>query len=182
MTWTNVQPEEILFGVIAALGLAVWLVNHREAVRTLRAAETIGLTNGRLLWARFSAWWLATPFVVMEALFLATAITAGFRPPNTGGSESGRLFIIVALSLASALLTFVGVGWYRTHKRMVGEQDGRDERRDKTRDHDRDKARDPVRDVGRDVKRDVPRDVQRDVQRDVPRDVQRDSEHDAEPV
>lgn len=116
MSFGTVDLIEVLWTLAALPGLVLWLTNRIIAGRSLRAVIRLRVSNGRMLWARFSVL-LTNVFVGVEAVFVLVGGIALFR--ESTGNDVIRFVLAFALIGASALITWVGWRWRVVDQELV---------------------------------------------------------------
>jgi heme A synthase len=109
-----IQWEEVLWSVVALVGLGFALFNAREARQDLHAVLRSNQNGARLMWAKFSRL-LHITLASVELAFVLVGVIAMFRRPSPDTSTGGQLLLVVLLVGASALLTSVSIMWLRVH-------------------------------------------------------------------
>jgi hypothetical protein len=110
----SVQPEELLWTVVAAVGLAFALYNGREARKDVQVVIASGVNGTRILWAKFSRLLHGT-LAAIEFAFILIGVIAMLRRPSPDTTDAARILLLVLLVGASALLTLVSIMWQRVN-------------------------------------------------------------------
>lgn len=111
---------ELLWLISAMPGLYVWARNALAARAGLLAAKRMGVTDGRLVWARFSRL-LTGLFATIESTFLFIGVVAATRPTPTGGQDVAIVQVAIAGALiaCSIAISVLGHRWKQVDDQLV---------------------------------------------------------------
>lgn len=107
----TIQLAELVWTLIALPGLVLWIINRISAGQTLRAARAMGISNGRMLFARFGVR-ETTAWTVIDAVFVIIGVVAMTNASNPDADDSPtRLLVAAGLIGASCIVTYLGWSW-----------------------------------------------------------------------
>jgi hypothetical protein len=117
---TTIEWFEVVWTAAALPGLALWLSNHRLAIRSLRAVRAASVTNGRLIIARYSVL-KARVFIGVSAAFALVGVIAMTRPTNPAAThwDWGRVALTIGLLGAPAAIAFLGYQWRAVEQQVT---------------------------------------------------------------
>lgn len=124
-SYGNVSDIEIMWTLLAAIGIVFGLYNLRDALGDLSALNTAGIRNGRRLIAQFAIRQEILR-LTMQSIYFGIGILAFTipdpppRPLTTKVAVIGFL-ITWGLVTSSAIVLFKSIDGYVTRKRLTGD-------------------------------------------------------------
>jgi hypothetical protein len=120
MNLATIEWFEVVWTAAALPGLALWLSNHRLAIRSLRAVRAASVTNGRLIIARYSVL-KANVFIGVSGVFVLIGIISMTRPTNPAATtwDWTRTALTLGLLGAPAAIAFLGYKWRAVERQVT---------------------------------------------------------------
>lgn len=120
MNWGTIQWFEVVWTVAALPGMALWVANRALAVRSLRAVRAAGVTNGRLIIARYSVM-KADVLIGISSVFVLIGAISMLRPVNpvAAGLDPIRLVLTIGLLGAPAAISYLGYRWREVERQVT---------------------------------------------------------------
>lgn len=108
--FATIQATEVLWLAAALPGLALWQSNMRYAMRSRALLRRAKVTNGRMVWARFSVL-LTSTFTTIETGFVLIGVISMTTEPPPTSSILTRWVVAGVLIAMSFLITYIAMKW-----------------------------------------------------------------------
>jgi hypothetical protein len=115
-----VDPIEVVWTLAALPGLILWVANYLSAKKALRAVHLFGITDARLVIARYSVM-KAGVMIGLSFVFVLIGVISMCRPANPDVPQWDWLRVILTGGLIGgpASISFLGWRWRRAEETIL---------------------------------------------------------------
>jgi hypothetical protein len=120
MNWNTIDWVEVVWTLAALPGLVLWLTNRSLASGSLRAIRAVGVTNGRLIIARYGVM-KCNVLIGVSSVFVLIGLVSMSRPTNPAAADWDwiRVALTVGLLAAPAAISYLGYRWRAVERRVT---------------------------------------------------------------
>lgn len=114
MNLETVQIIEVIWTLVAAVGLYFDVINMREAKRDYVGVVQAHVNGARLKWTRFSRS-LNRYLATIHSFKMLIGVLAMLRLPSPDSTTWGQVFLLSAFVGSSVLVSLISVRWRQVH-------------------------------------------------------------------